>query len=260
MPYFAPSLAFWCSGIAQSNDSQVIRMIRSIPRRTVLSSLALLPAAAFLASCSDSGDQAIAQETKPATPATPASAAPQPQGTVDMAKLLEPGALPDKVLGKDDAPVTIVEYASMTCSHCAHFHETTFPTLKEKYIDTGKARLVFREFPFDPRAEAGFMLARCADANYFAMVDVLFKQQESWAGVQDAKSALMQISKLAGFSQESFEACLTDQKLLDDVRAVQKRGAQDFGIDSTPTFFINGNMYKGALSIEEMSAIIDGML
>ncbi|MGB3388818.1 MAG: DsbA family protein [Pseudaminobacter sp.] len=239
-------------------------MIRSIPRRTVLSSLALLPAAVMLASCSDSSDQKAAQEPtpspEPAAPATPAVAAPQPQGTVDMAKLLEPGALPDKVLGKDDAPVTIVEYASMTCSHCAHFHETTFPGLKEKYIDTGKARLVFREFPFDPRAEAGFMLARCSNDNYFAMVDVLFKQQESWAGVQDAKSALFQISKLAGFSQESFEACLTDQKLLDDVRAVQRRGAQDFGIDSTPTFFINGNTYKGALSIEEMSAIIDGML
>jgi protein-disulfide isomerase len=104
------------------------------------------------------------------------------------------------------------------------------------------------------------MLARCSNDNYFAMVDVLFKQQESWAGVADAKAALMQIAKLAGFSQESFDACLTDQKLLDDVRAVQRRGSQDFGVDSTPTFFINGNMYKGALSIEEMSAIIDGML
>ena len=102
-----------------------------------------------------------------------------------MAKLLEPGALPDKVLGKADAPVTIVEYASMTCSHCAHFHETTFPALKKKYIDTGKARLIFREFPFDPRAEAGFMLARCAGDNYFPMVEVLFKQQESWAGVAE---------------------------------------------------------------------------
>jgi protein-disulfide isomerase len=186
--------------------------------------------------------------------------APASQGSVDMTKLLEPGALPDKVLGKADAPVTIVEYASMTCSHCAHFHNTTFPALKEKYIDTGKVRLIFREFPFDPRAEAGFMLARCAGDNYFPMVEVLFKQQESWAGVQNAKDALLQIAKLAGFSQESFEACLTDQKLLDDVRAVQKRGSTEFKVDSTPTFFINGNTYKGAMSIEEMSAVIDGML
>ena len=151
-------------------------------------------------------------------------------------------------------------YASASCGHCAHFHETTLPALKEKYIDTGKARLIFREFPFDPRAEAGFMLARCSNDNYFAMVDVLFKQQEAWAGVENAKEALLQISKLAGFSQESFEACLTDQKLLEDVRAVRARGEADFKVDSTPTFFINGNTYKGAMSIEEMSAIIDGML
>ena len=177
-----------------------------------------------------------------------------------MAKLLEPGALPEMVLGKDDAPVTIVEYASMTCPHCAHFHATTLPELKTKYIDTGKARLIFREFPFDPRAEAGFMLARCSKDNYFPMIDVLFKQQQNWAAVENAKDALLQISKLAGFSQESFEACLTDQKLLDDVRAVQKRGAEEFKVDSTPTFFINGHTYKGALTIAEMSAIIDGML
>ena len=90
-------------------------------------------------------------------------------------------------LGKADAPVTIVEYASMTCPHCAHFHETTLPELKTKYIDTGKVRLIFREFPFDPRAEAGFMLARCAKDNYFPMVEVLFKQQQSWAAVADAQ-------------------------------------------------------------------------
>ena len=246
-------------------------MIRSIPRRTILSSLVALPAALVLAACSDSGEDKAAEAAKPveptaaapaetAAPAKPAVAAPPSQGTVDMAKLLEAGALPEKSLGKEDAPVTIVEYASMTCGHCAHFHETTLPALKEKYIDTGKARLIFREFPFDPRAEAGFMLARCSNDNYFAMVDVLFKQQEAWAGVENAKEALLQISKLAGFSQESFEACLTDQKLLEDVRAVRARGEADFKVDSTPTFFINGNTYKGAMSIEEMSAIIDGML
>jgi protein-disulfide isomerase len=236
-------------------------MTRSLPRRTVLSLLAA-SAAALVASCSDSSE---APKTEaPAAPATPpataATAAPEPQGSVDMAKLLAPGPLPDKVLGNDDAPVTIVEYASMTCPHCAHFHATTLPELKKKYIDTGKARLIFREFPFDPRAEAGFMLARCSNDNYFPMVDVLFKQQEVWASVENAKDALLQISKLAGFSQESFEACLTDQKLLDDVRAVRKQGEEEFKVDSTPTFFINGNTYKGALTIAEMSAIIDGML
>lgn len=245
-------------------------MIRSVPRRTILASLAALPAAALLAACSDSGsggDQAQAPATPapdaPATPAPatpPAAALPAPSGKVDMAKLLEEGALPEKVIGNADAPVTIVEYASMTCGHCANFHTETLPAIKEKYVDTGKARIVFREFPFDPRAEAGFMLARCADDKYFAMVDVLFKQQRNWATVDNAREALLQIARLAGFSQETFEACLTDQKLLEDVRAVRTRGADDFGIDATPTFFINGNKYSGALKVAEMSAIIDSLL
>jgi protein-disulfide isomerase len=240
---------------------------QSLSRRNVLSSLAAIPAVALLAACSDSSEQAKAADVKPADPAAPAkpatpaaATAPEAQGTVDMAELMKPGALPDKQLGKDDAKVTIVEYASMTCPHCAHFAETTFPELKTKYIDTGKARYILREFPFDPSAEAGFMLARCAKDNYFPMVDVLFRQQANWVGVQNTKDALLQISKLAGFTQESFEACLTDQKLLDDVRSVQKRGANEFKVDSTPTFFINGKTYKGAMSIEEMSAIIDPLL
>ncbi|MER9235188.1 DsbA family protein [Mesorhizobium sp. M0622] len=248
-------------------------MIRSLSRRNLLSSLAAIPAVALLAACSDSGEKAEAQDVTPAAPAdstkpadaakpaAPAAAkAPEAQGTVDMAALLKPGALPDMQLGKDDAKVTIVEYASMTCPHCAHFAETTFPELKTKYIDTGKARYILREFPFDPSAEAGFMLARCSKDNYFPMVDVLFRQQANWVGVNNTKDALLQIAKLAGFTQESFEACLTDQKLLDDVRSVQKRGADEFKVDSTPTFFINGKTYKGAMSIAEMSAIIDPLL
>ena len=135
-----------------------------------------------------------------------------------------------------------------------------FPHIKSTYIDKGKVRWILREFPLDPRASAGFMLARCAGDNYFPMVDVLFKQQANWVGVNNTKEALLQISKLAGFTQESFEACLTDQKLLDDVRSVQKRGANEFKVVSTPTFFINGKTYKGAMSIEEMSAIIDPLL
>lgn len=249
-------------------------MARTLSRRTALSLLAV-SAAALVVACSDSSEAPKAEapaapaappataQTPPAGETTPPAAAveaPKSAGSVDMAKLLEPGALPDMALGNADAPVTIVEYASMTCPHCAHFHATVLPELKTKYIDTGKVRLIFREFPFDPRAEAGFMLARCSNDKYFPMIDVLFRQQQNWASVENAKDALLQISKLAGFSQESFEACLTDQKLLEDVRAVQKRGADEFKVDSTPTFFINGNTYKGALTIAEMSAIIDGML
>ena len=236
-------------------------MNRYPSRRTVLTSLAAVSAASLLAACSDSGGSAQAETpAAPESPAAPAAVAPRPAGTVDMAKLLEEGSLPEKALGEADAPVTIVEYASMTCGHCANFHRNTLPAIKTDYIDTGKARLIMREFPFDPRAEAGFMLARCADDKYFAMVDVLFQQHQSWVGVENAREALLQIARLAGFSQESFEACLTDQKLLDDVRAVRTRGANDFGVDSTPTFFVNGNMYKGALTVAEMSAIIDSML
>ena len=246
-------------------------MIRALSRRTVLTSLAAVPAAVLFSACSDSGEEAKATDAKPAAststdamapaaPAAPTAAAPASAGDVDMAELLKPGALPDKVLGKEDAKVTIVEYASMTCPHCAHFAETTFPELKTKYIDSGKVRFIFREFPFDPRAEAGFMLARCAGDNYFPMVDVLFKQQQSWAAAENVKDAMFQLSKLAGFTQESFNACLTDQALLEQVRAVQKRGADEFKVDSTPTFFINGKTYKGALSIEEMSAIIDPLV
>lgn len=232
-------------------------MIRSLSRRTVLASLAAVSAAALLSACSDSGGGSSQAEAP--TPPASGGTAPKPSGTVDMAKLLEEGALPEKVLGNADAPITIVEYASMTCGHCANFHKNTLPVIKTNYIDTGKARLIVREFPFDPRAEAGFMLARCADDKYFAMVDVLFQQQQSWAGVENAREALLQIARLAGFSQESFEACLTDQKLLEDVRAVRNRGANDFGVDATPTFFINGNKYSGALSVDEMSAILDAM-
>lgn len=243
-------------------------MVHKISRRQIVGSLALLPAAALLASCSDAAGPAQAQaETAPtdatttdATTTGATTAAPASRGTVDMARLLEEGALPDKVYGQAGAPVTIVEYASMTCSHCAAFHTTTFPELKAKYIDTGKAKLILREFPFDPRAEAGFMLARCSKDKYFAMVEVLFKQQDAWVRVQDARAALLQIARLAGFSQESFEACLTDQKLLLDVRAVKDRGEKDFGVDATPTFFIDGKKYAGAMSIGEFSAIIDPLL
>jgi protein-disulfide isomerase len=223
-----------------------------IERRKLLLSMAALPALGILGACSDSGQ---------ATASTPAAAnAPAAEGTVDMEALLEPGPLEDMVMGEADAPVTIVEYASMTCGHCGNFHNNTLPTIKEKYIDTGKARLIMREFPFDPRAEAGAMLARCSNDRYFAMSEVLFKQQQSWVSVQNARDALLQIARLAGFSQESFEACLTDQALLENVRATRNRGQNDFGVNATPTFFINGNKYSGALTVDEMSAIIDSML
>ena len=194
---------------------------------------------------------------------------PQPDGDVDMDAVLKPGALPEMALGPEDAKVKIVEYMSMTCPHCAHFHNTTFDEIKKKYVDSGKVRFVIREFPFDPRAAAAFMLARCnpqkpeelgSALQYFPMISMLFKQQETWAAAQDGRAALMQMARMAGYTQQSFEACLTNQKLLDDVNSVRERGAKDFGVNSTPTFLINGKRYSGDMTVETMSALIDSFL
>jgi protein-disulfide isomerase len=253
-------------------------MTNSVTRRALLSAAGMGAIALALSACNDKPAAQAAKEAAPETTAgikTPfvpekaetaakpvaAVAAKEPEGKVDVAKLMTAGTLKDIAIGKDDAKVTIVEYASMTCPHCARFHEATLPEITKKYLDTGKARLILREFPFDPRAAAAFMLARCSpEDKYYPMVSVLFQQQQTWSAAEDAQAALLQISKLAGFSEESFKACLTNQKLLDDVNAVRERASKDFGVESTPTFFINGNKYSGALTVEEMSAIIDSML
>ncbi|WP_422375106.1 thioredoxin domain-containing protein [Roseibium sp.] len=178
--------------------------------------------------------------------------------SVNEEELLKPGPLGDKILGEENAPVTIVEYASMTCGHCANFHKTTWPELKKQYIETGKVRFIFREFPLDPVAAAAFMLARCAPQDkYFEIVDIMFDSQRSWAFTDNPYQSLLDFSKQIGFTQESFEECLTNQGLLDAVNAVKDRGANEFGVNSTPTFFINGEKHSGALSIENMGKIIE---
>lgn len=244
----------------------------TLTKRRLLTGIALAAGTVTLAACGEAEEKkaeapAAPEAPKAAEPAAPAAAAPakveipKPDGDVDMAKALEPGALPEMSMGKADAPITVIEYFSMTCPHCAHFHNETFDKIKEKYIDTGKMRFIAREFPFDPRAAAAFMLARCApNGAYFPMVSMLFKQQQTWATADDGKAALLQMSKLAGFTQESFEKCLTDQKLLNDVNAVRERGSKDFGVNATPTFLINGKRYAGAMSVETMSALLDSLL
>ncbi|MEO4043622.1 DsbA family protein [Hoeflea sp. CAU 1731] len=186
---------------------------------------------------------------------------PSSDGSVDMDAVLEPGPMEEKYLGDADAPVKIVEYMSMTCPHCAAFHNNTFKPIVEKYADSGKIQFIVREFPFDPRATAAIMLARCApDDKFFPMVEVLMQQQQNWARAQDARTALLNIAKLAGFTQETFEACLTNQQLVDDVNTVKNKAVQEFGVTSTPTFLINGNRYSGNMSVDQMSALIDSML
>lgn len=186
-------------------------------------------------------------------------------GSVPVDALMAPNALPDMVLGSKDAKVTVIEYASLTCSHCAAFHEKTFPAFKTKYIDTGKVRFVLREFPLDPLAAGGFMLSRCVaetggESRYHAMIDLLFKQQRGWAFADKPVDALAALVKQAGVSQEAFESCLTNQKNLDAVLAVKNRGQNEFKVDSTPTFFVNGMMYKGALSIEDFDKILTPLI
>lgn len=175
-------------------------------------------------------------------------------------KLPDAGPLGDVWLGSADAKVTIVEYASLTCSHCATFHAATWPELKKKYIDTGKVRFTLREFPLDPLATAGFMLARCnGNDKYIPMTDLLFAQQRNWAFTDKPVDALSALVKQAGFTQESFEACLKRQDIYDAVTVVKDGGAKA-GVDSTPTFFINGQKRSGALTIAEFDKILEPLL
>jgi protein-disulfide isomerase len=179
---------------------------------------------------------------------------------VPVEELMKPGELPELVLGNNDAPVTIVEYASMTCPHCANFHTRVLPELKKKYIDTGKVRLVFREFPLDNLAAAGAMLARCSGDKAFDMLEILFHKQEEWVVRNDPVSKLFDMAKQAGFTKESFEKCLTDDDLLKKVEAVRTRANEKFGVNSTPTFFINGKRLSGGGSIADFDRALEPLL
>ena len=181
---------------------------------------------------------------------------------VPVDELMKPGPLSELVLGNADAPITVVEYASMTCGHCAAFHNKVLPKLKEKYIDTGKVRLIMREFPLDNLAAAASMVARCSgDDKTLPLISVLFAKQEEWAFVRtDPRPELFKIAQQAGFTQESFEKCLTDQKLLDDISAVRERGADTFGVTATPSFFINGKRMVGAPTLEEFEKAFAGII
>jgi protein-disulfide isomerase len=197
------------------------------------------------------------------TSSLPPFVSPAQAETIPSAELMKPDKLPDMTMGSDKAPVTVIEYASMTCPHCAHFNEVTFPEIKKRYIDTGKVRYIFREFPLDSLAAAAFMLARCAadtDSNkYFALVDTLFRQQRTWA-VEKPLPPLLTIAKQAGFTQQTFDACLANQKVLDGIESVRQRAVSTFKVQSTPTFFINGTAYPGALEIDEMAKLIDAQV
>ena len=178
----------------------------------------------------------------------------------DLAELMAPGPLPDMVLGKQDAPNVIVEYASMTCPHCGQFHTTVLPELQTKYIDTGNAKLILREFPLDGLAVAAFMLARCAGPDrYYPMVGALFDTQKTWA-VQggEGKEKLLLIAKQAGFTKEKFDQCLADKELFNKIVETRTIGNEKFGVDSTPHFFVNGKRLTGEHTLQDFETALSG--
>jgi protein-disulfide isomerase len=178
------------------------------------------------------------------------------------AQVAKPVSLPDIAIGSAKARVTIIEYASMSCPHCAAFGENVFPMLRSRYIDTGKVRFVFREFPLDITAAASSMLARCIGKDdpekYLAVVATLFKQLDRL--MAQTKDTLMLVGKLNGMSEQELESCEKDQTLLDKLAADQRYALQTLKVVSTPTFFVNGQKLQGAMSFEELEAIIKPML
>lgn len=218
-----------------------------LPFRTVA-----FAALVALSACNDSSNSTKAPDAKPRG-AT--------EATVSIDELNKPGPLPDQVLGKADAPLTIIEYASMTCGHCAAFHNETMQHVKDKYVETGKVRFIFREFPLDPVAYAGSLLARCGgDGKFFPLVELLFKQQRQWAFSEKPETALFDTVKQAGFSQEQFNACLQDQDAYAKLQRERQRASQQFGVDSTPTFFFNGRIERGAMSPAQIDQKIQSYL
>jgi protein-disulfide isomerase len=165
------------------------------------------------------------------------------------------------VLGSPDAPVTITEFSSLTCPHCAAFHKDTLPGLKERYIDTGKVKLVLRDFPLDETALRASMIAHCAGPDRYAQfVDVFFQQQATWARASDPIGALKQLARLGGLAPDKVDACLADQALENKVLQARLEAQQTYDISSTPTFVIDGKTYAGDRSVDEFAEIIDPLL
>ncbi len=197
----------------------------------------------------------------------PADVAPAETATVDASSAPEPAAgAPvlyddDKIMGSADAPVTIIEYASLTCPHCANFHKNTLPKVKETYIDTGKVRIVFRDFPLNKPALEAAAIAHCMPAErYFAMLDVLFASQNEWSSQPDPKAALVQIGRTAGLDQAKIDACLSDQAMADRILARSQEAQQKYAIESTPSFIIGGKTIAGDRSFESFETLIKEQL
>lgn len=179
--------------------------------------------------------------------------------TAKMASTEE--ALSEKILGKADAPITILAFESLTCPHCAAFHRDTLGQLKKAYIDTGKAKLIFIDFPLDARALAATMLARCTgNERFFPMLDILFSSQEKWASSPNFMAAMEQMSRLGGLTESEFQACMRNEALYDAIRKRQEEAQKTHSVSSTPTFVINGVKVLGAQPFAEFDRIMKPML
>lgn len=166
----------------------------------------------------------------------------------------------DRILGTAEAPITIIEYSSLTCPHCANLHGSALPRIKETWIAEGKARLVFRHFPLDGLALRAAAVANCVDGErFFAFLDLLFQAQQKWAKSQNPLAAIGQYARLAGLSQERFEACVNDKAEMDRILRRAQDGRQTYDIQSTPTLIVNGRKVEGAQSFEAFDAIFREM-
>jgi protein-disulfide isomerase len=189
-----------------------------------------------------------------------AAAAPTPERTVDMATVLKPGPLPELSLGNADG-VTIVEYGSLTCPHCAAFSREVMPKLKAQYIDTGKVHYIFREFSRNPLDVAAFVLARCVgDDKALATIDLLFAQQDKWAFVDSPLEPLLAAVRPTGLGREKATACLQDQAKADAMEQIVKTAVDVVKVQGTPTFVIDGKVYGGELTIDQLKAILDPLI
>ncbi len=163
----------------------------------------------------------------------------------------------ERILGQVDAPITIIEYSSLTCPHCASFHKDTLPTIKKNWIEPGKARLVYRDFPLDGLALRAAAVAQCVEGEaYFAFLDALFRGQARWARSTDPTSALSQVARLAGIDRKTFDACISDKEAMDRILKQKVDGTRAFDIESTPTFIINGRKVAGAREVQQFEEIL----
>jgi len=172
-------------------------------------------------------------------------------------ELMAAGPLGDRVLGKATAPVTVIEYVSLTCPHCANFQKTLFPRVKKEFIDTGKVRYIVREFPIGHMSGAAAIVNRCApEDKYFFLLNQFLTRQPEWVSQEVRPDALYSVAKSSGMTRETFDKCLSNQTIIDGLTEVKQRGRQ-FGVIGTPTFFINGRKAQGEVTFDEIKAMIE---